>query len=114
MRVFDQTAQAQFILARPVSRLCLPSALHDRPTIVPPSAIVRCGSRLQDLRRSHRITSICVNRAEDQQSLAIGRGGQNARLAAKLTSWRIDIKPASSRGMESEAALPPSPVGVEL
>jgi N utilization substance protein A len=29
---------------------------------------------------------------EDQLSLAIGRDGQNARLAARLTSWRIDIK----------------------
>jgi N utilization substance protein A len=29
---------------------------------------------------------------EDQLSLAIGRNGQNARLAAKLTGWRIDIK----------------------
>ncbi len=29
---------------------------------------------------------------EDQLSLAIGRDGQNARLAAKLTSWKIDIK----------------------
>lgn len=30
--------------------------------------------------------------AEDQLSLAIGRGGQNVRLAAKLTGWKIDIK----------------------
>jgi N utilization substance protein A len=30
--------------------------------------------------------------ADDQLSLAIGREGQNARLAAKLTGWRIDIK----------------------
>ena len=29
---------------------------------------------------------------EDQLSLAIGRGGQNVRLAAKLTGWRIDIR----------------------
>jgi len=29
---------------------------------------------------------------EDQLSLAIGRGGQNVRLAAKLTGWKIDIK----------------------
>jgi len=29
---------------------------------------------------------------EDQLSLAIGRDGQNARLAAKLTAWKIDIK----------------------
>jgi len=30
--------------------------------------------------------------AEDQQSLAIGKNGQNVRLAAKLTGWKIDIK----------------------
>ncbi len=29
---------------------------------------------------------------DDQQSLAIGKEGQNARLASKLTGWRIDIK----------------------
>ncbi len=33
-----------------------------------------------------------VTVAEDQMSLAIGRGGQNVRLAAKLTGWRIDIE----------------------
>jgi N utilization substance protein A len=32
-----------------------------------------------------------VEVAEDQLSLAIGRGGQNVRLAVKLTSWKIDI-----------------------
>ncbi|MFY9457612.1 MAG: transcription termination factor NusA [Candidatus Spechtbacterales bacterium] len=30
--------------------------------------------------------------SEDQLSLAIGKGGQNVRLAAKLTGWKIDIK----------------------
>ncbi len=35
-----------------------------------------------------------VTVGEDQQSLAIGRGGQNVRLAAKLTGWRIDIQSA--------------------
>lgn len=34
--------------------------------------------------------------ANDQLSLAIGKGGQNVRLAAKLTGWRIDIKSVSS------------------
>jgi N utilization substance protein A len=29
---------------------------------------------------------------EDQLSLAIGKGGQNVRLAAKLTGWRIDVR----------------------
>lgn len=33
-----------------------------------------------------------VSVAEDQQSLAIGKGGQNARLAAKLTGWKIDVQ----------------------
>lgn len=32
-----------------------------------------------------------VTVSEDEQSLAIGRGGQNVRLAAKLTGWNIDI-----------------------
>lgn len=36
--------------------------------------------------------------SEDQQSLAIGKGGQNVRLAAKLTGWRIDI--SSLQGAE--------------
>ena len=36
----------------------------------------------------HRAT---VTVSEDEQSLAIGRGGQNVRLAAKLTGWNIDI-----------------------
>ena len=29
---------------------------------------------------------------DDQLSLAIGKAGQNARLAARLTGWKIDIK----------------------
>lgn len=33
-----------------------------------------------------------VEVSEDQQSLAIGKGGQNVRLAAKLTGWKIDIR----------------------
>ena len=37
-----------------------------------------------------------------QLSLAIGREGQNARLAAKLTGWRIDIRPDT----EGPAAAP--------
>ena len=38
----------------------------------------------------HRIANVIV--PERQLSLAIGREGQNARLAAKLTGWRIDIR----------------------
>ena len=35
---------------------------------------------------------------DDQLSLAIGKEGQNARLAAKLTGFKIDIKPVSDPG----------------
>jgi len=37
-----------------------------------------------------------VKAPEDQLSLAIGRDGQNARLAAKLTGWRIEVEPMVS------------------
>jgi N utilization substance protein A len=42
---------------------------------------------------------------EDQLSLAIGRDGQNARLAAKLTGWRIDIKSLSEAASDTLAKL---------
>jgi N utilization substance protein A len=42
---------------------------------------------------------------EDQLSLAIGRDGQNARLAAKLTGWRIDIKSLVEAAGDSIAKL---------
>jgi N utilization substance protein A len=39
-----------------------------------------------------------------QLSLAIGKEGQNARLAAKLTGWRIDIRPDTAPGDSSDAS----------
>lgn len=39
--------------------------------------------------------------AEDQLSLAIGKGGQNVRLAAKLTGWKIDVR-SQSRPEEAQ------------
>ena len=44
---------------------------------------------------------------DDQLSLAIGKEGQNARLAARLTGWRIDIK---SETQAAELGLEPQPV----
>ena len=41
---------------------------------------------------------------DDQLSLAIGKEGQNARLAAKLTGYKIDIKPQSA---PVEEEIPP-------
>ncbi len=39
---------------------------------------------------------------DDQLSLAIGRDGQNARLAARLTGWRVDIKSESEFAQEED------------
>jgi N utilization substance protein A len=48
----------------------------------------------------HKIANVIV--PERQLSLAIGKEGQNARLAAKLTGWRIDIR--SDAGVATAAA----------
>ena len=40
---------------------------------------------------------------DDQLSLSIGREGMNARLAARLTGWRIDIKSESTFAREEES-----------
>jgi transcription termination/antitermination protein NusA len=49
--------------------------------------------------RGHAIAEVMP----DQQSLAIGRGGQNVRLAAKLTGWKIDIVSAQNGEQLAEA-----------
>lgn len=49
-----------------------------------------------DIQINEKEHKAVVDVASDQLSLAIGKGGQNVRLAAKLTGWRIDIK-----GMEA-------------
>jgi N utilization substance protein A len=50
---------------------------------------------------SGRVMEVVV---EDKQlSLAIGKKGQNVRLAAKLTGWRIDIKSEEEKRKEVEA-----------
>jgi len=60
-----------------------------------------------------RILSVTVDETEkkaqvevaaDQQSLAIGKGGQNVRLAAKLTGWKIDIISVEGEYVEAEDA----------
>jgi N utilization substance protein A len=63
-----------------------------------------------DIDEANRIAAVTV--PERMLSLAIGREGQNARLAAKLTGWRIDIR--SENGAAPAAAAPPeaAPVAV--
>lgn len=55
----------------------------------------------------HKIANVIV--PERQLSLAIGKEGQNARLAAKLTGWRIDIR--SDAGVATAAAGGVEPEG---
>ena len=52
---------------------------------------------------------------DNQLSLAIGKEGQNARLAAKLTGWRIDIKSQSQAAqmMDMEVVLPEEALGFQ-
>jgi len=60
-----------------------------------------------DLDEENGVATVVV--PDKQLSLAIGKEGQNARLAAKLTGWRIDIKAASVAEEErvAEAKLLP-------
>ncbi len=61
-----------------------------------------------------KVTKVFINEKEKsavvivpdyQLSLAIGKEGQNARLAARLTNWKIDIKPESDFTEADERAL---------
>ena len=57
--------------------------------------------------------------ADDQLSLAIGKGGQNVRLAAKLTGWKIDVRSQarpdeSLEGGIGEAASVTGAIGEEV
>ena len=57
----------------------------------------RSGVRRVELNTENKSAQVIV--PDDKLSLAIGQRGQNARLAARLTGWKVDIKG------ESEAAL---------
>jgi N utilization substance protein A len=60
-------------------------------------------SRVSILDEEQRIMEVVV---EDKQlSLAIGKKGQNVRLAAKLVGWRIDIKSEEEKRQEVEAEM---------
>jgi N utilization substance protein A len=57
-----------------------------------------------ELKKSEGVAAVIV--PDRQLSLAIGKEGQNARLAAKLTGWKIDIKMASVWEAERESVKP--------
>lgn len=61
-----------------------------------------CPSQVLDvvIEEEERKANVVV--PDNQLSLAIGKNGQNARLAARLTSWKIDIKSSSQAGVSNE------------
>ena len=75
---------------------------HADPRIFIANALSPAQVARIDLDESLRTATVIV--PDKQLSLAIGRGGQNARLAAKLTGWRIDIK--STSAVEAELGEP--------
>lgn len=65
------------------------------------------GVYLNDQSKGAKTATVVV--PEDQLSLAIGRDGQNARLAAKLTAWRIDIKSLPEAAIDALGKLQNDP-----
>lgn len=62
--------------------------------------------KILDPIRRHALTEV----SDDQFSLAIGKRGQNVRLAAKLTGWKIDVRsPKESISVEADGEEKPAP-----
>ena len=66
---------------------------NEDPAIYISSALLPAQVMAVDIKEEERFAQVIV--PDDQLSLAIGKAGQNARLAAKLTNWKIDIKSES-------------------
>lgn len=63
-------------------------------------------AKIQKIDIDKETAKAVVTVAEDQQSLAIGKGGQNVRLAAKLTGWKIDIQSTGGTKVALEEVKP--------
>ena len=66
---------------------------NEDPSIFISAALLPAQVMAVDVREEEKFAQVIV--PDDQLSLAIGKSGQNARLAAKLTNWKIDIKSES-------------------
>ena len=66
---------------------------HEDPSTFIAEALLPAKVMAVDVREEEKFAQVIV--PDDQLSLAIGKSGQNARLAAKLTNWKIDIKSES-------------------
>ena len=63
---------------------------NEDPSIYISSALLPAQVMAVDIKEDEKFAQVIV--PDDQLSLAIGKSGQNARLAARLTNWKIDIK----------------------
>jgi len=63
------------------------------PAVFISAALLPAQVMAVDIKEEEKFAQVIV--PDDQLSLAIGKSGQNARLAAKLTNWKIDIKSES-------------------
>lgn len=66
---------------------------NEDPSIYISAALLPAQVLAVDIKEEERFAQVIV--PDNQLSLAIGKAGQNARLAAKLTNWKIDIKSES-------------------
>lgn len=66
---------------------------NEDPAIYISSALLPAQVMAVDIKEEEHFAQVIV--PDDQLSLAIGKAGQNARLAARLTAWKIDIKSES-------------------
>ena len=66
---------------------------NEDPSIFISAALLPARVLAVDIREDENFAQVIV--PDDELSLAIGKSGQNARLAARLTNWKIDIKSES-------------------
>ena len=66
---------------------------NEDPSIYIAAALLPAQILAVDIKEEEKFAQVIV--PDDQLSLAIGKSGQNARLAARLTNWKIDIKSES-------------------
>ena len=80
------------------------------PAIYISAALLPAEVMAVDVKPEEKFAQVIVR--DDQLSLAIGKGGQNARLAARLTDWKIDIK-SESQFREMLAKMQEENAGVQ-
>jgi N utilization substance protein A len=66
-------------------------------------------AKVQSVELDEATKTATVRTPDDQLSLAIGKGGQNVRLASRLTGWKINVLEVSKPAAAVEAPVEPSP-----